>query len=473
MMNKFYLLLALICCLTAFSAQAQSLKRYKSAATKATEAKDYAHSLKYYLKIIEEAEDKNADNYYQAAESARKFRLPMLAEKYYTEVLNDSIGRSRYRLTHFHIGTVRKSQGRYSDAIASFQEFIDHDASFQSISYKEKAEKEINDCKWAMGLSENGITIEHLDTTVNSPNSEFAPYEHEGKLYYSSVRYPTSNYFEAVPPLARIYTSENNNLGIQVADDFNKNLETHTAHTTFNPNGTRMYYTICNNVNASEVRCQIYYRDKNGNNWNPRQSLSSAINLDGYTATQPSVGFDSYSGKEVLFFVSDRPVDSSDLTTDLNIWCSYMEADGKFGAPAYLALVNTPEDDLTPFFHTASQTLYFSSNGRQNMGGFDIYSIGKNGAGWEKAEHLGAPLNSSSDEMYYTISNDGGTAYMSSNRPGGSCDPQDSLCVCNDIYKAPQITLEVRTFNKITEEPLFGTEVKKADGFLTLNLLTL
>ena len=72
---------------------------------------------------------------------------------------------------------------------------------------------------------------------------------------------------------------------------------------------------------------------------------------------------------------------------------------------------------------------------------------------------MGAPVNSSYDEMYYTINAKGSAAYMSSNRPGGSCDPLDSLCICNDIYRMPQICLDVRTFNKLTTLPLFGTEV--------------
>ena len=466
-MNKIYLLLlVLVCSITINSIQAQSLKRYKTEAGKATDAKDYAHSLKYYLKMIDEAEDKNVDNYYQAAESARNFRLPSLAEKYYKEVLKDSIGRNRYRLTHFHLGTVQKSQGHYSDAINSFQHYIDHESSFESVSYKRKAEKEIKDCHWADTVKITGPAIVHLDTTVNSPNSEFGPYERDSILYYSSVRYPTNNRYEAVPPLARIYTSENQQLGTEIQDDFNESIQTHTAHTTFNPGGTRMYYTICENINALDVRCKIYYRDKEGNVWKARDSLSSAINLEGYTATQPSVGYDNYSKKEVLFFVSDRPTDTSDVTKDLNIWCSFMDEDGNFGAPAYIAACNSIEEDVTPFFHTASQTLYFSSNGRKNMGGFDIYSLRKNGAGWETVKHMGAPLNSSSDEMYYTINSQGSYGYMSSNRPGGSCAPNDSLCVCNDIYKIPQLSVQVRTFHKLNGEPLFGTTVALLDKIL-------
>ena len=65
-----------------------------------------------------------------------------------------------------------------------------------------------------------------------------------------------------------------------------------------------------------------------------------------------------------------------------------------FGEPVNLSAINTDEDDITPHFHTSSQTLYFSSEGHQNMGGFDIYKSKKT-TQWEAIEHLGVPINSS------------------------------------------------------------------------------
>jgi hypothetical protein len=451
------LLLAIIC--IAGTTQGQSMKQFKSEAEKAIEAKDFARSLDLYNKIINQADEKNADNYFKAAESARQFRIYSLAEAYYKEVSKDTVGLNRYRLTNFHLGTVLKSQARYDEAIRAFKKFIEGDAAFVNEEYTEKAKKEIIDCEWAKGVVENGTIIQHLDTTVNTPNSEFGPFEYNGELYYSSVRFFTDSKYEAIPPLSRIYTSDQIHDGEQVAEDFNKEENLHTGNVTFNAEGTRMYYTICNNVNVSDMHCKIYYRDKNGDAWGAVDSLSHTINSNTYTVTQPSVGIDIESGKEILFFVTDRLVDTTDHYRDLNIWCSFMEENGEWGEPGFIAEVNSEGEDVTPFFHTPTQTLYFSSNGLRNLGGFDVYSIQKTGTGWGEIKGMGSPLNSSYDEMYYTINTEGSFAYMSSNRPGGSCDPLDSLCVCNDIYRMPQICLEVRTFNELTGLPLFGTEV--------------
>ena len=455
MNKKYIILLALI--IGVGSLNAQSLKRFKSKAVEAFDAKDYSRALEYYQMIINEAEDETSENYYKAAESAREFRIYGEAEKYYRHVLLDTAATSSYQLTNYHLGSVLKNQGRYDEAKRYFQMFLDKNASYVNEAFTVKAHKEINDCVWAMKLEESGAIVNQMDSTINTPNSEFSPILLGDDLYFSSVRYKTNKDYLPETPLTRIYISKNSTLGQQISEDFNEDLM-HSAHATFNANASRVYYTICSSINATEVQCKIYYREKSEEKWGKRVVLSSGINQEGYTATQPNIGFDKTTGKEVLFFVSDRPVDANDTDKDLNIWCSFRDGD-YFGEPAYIANVNTPDDDVTPFFNSDSQTLYFSSNGRQNMGGFDIYSSDRYGDGWESVQHMGTPLNSSYDDLYYSLNAEGTHAYLSSNRKGATCDQENNLCGCNDIYEIPQIKIKVLTYNKITGDPLFGTTV--------------
>jgi len=461
-MNRLYILI-LVIIWTIGPVEAQSLKQFKTEAVKATQKKDFRRSFSLYEKIINEANEKTPDIYFKAAESARQFRLYAFAEEYYKEVVKDTFANNHYRLTSYYLGIVLKSQAKYDEAIGAFNRFIERDAAhiIHSGNFTEKAKKEIEDCKWAKMVTENGAIVVHLDSTVNTPDSEFGPFEYDSTLYYTSVRYETDNKYEPIPPLARLYSSDQLYDGKELADDFNLGEKLHTGNIAFNADQSRVYYTICKNIDVSNMRCKIYFRDKNGDNWGPVDTLSNVINSNTYTATRPSIGVDRETGKELLFFVSDRLVDTTDYNRnqDLNIWCSIKEENGEWGEPGYIDSVNTDGDDVTPFFHTVTQTLYFSSNGLQNLGGFDIYSVQKNGSEWGKPKGMGTPINTSYDELYYTINAEGSMAYMSSNRPGGSCDPKDSLCVCNDIYRIPQICLEIRTFNKLTALPLFGTEV--------------
>lgn len=455
MNKKLLLLLGLI--IGVASLNAQSLKRFKSKATQALEAKDFSRALEYYELILNEADDETFENYYNAAEAAREFRIYNLSEQYYRQILADSAAQSQFQLTNFHLGSVLKNQGRYDEAKQHFQKFLDNNASFVSEKYTAKANKEISDCIWAKEIPDNGARITQLDTTVNTPNSEFSPILLGDELYYSSVRYNTDKENMPETPLTRIYISKESQLGQQISEDFNEDLM-HSAHATFNDDASRVYYTICSSVNATDVKCKIYYREKSNDKWGKRVELSDKINSDEYTTTQPSVGFDKYTGKEVLFFASDRPVEGSEAEKNMNIWCAYLEGDS-FGDPFQVAEINTDGGDITPFFHTESQTLFFSSQGRQNMGGFDIYSATKGLKGWSEVEHMGAPLNSSYDDVYYSLNTDGTMAYISSNRDGAMCDDENGQCACNDIYEIPQIKIKVLTYNKLTGEPLFGTEV--------------
>lgn len=459
MIQKYYIiLLALLCGMGTL--EAQSLKRFKIKAIEAYEAKDFSRALEYYQMIINEADDETAENFYNAGEAAREFRIYELSEQYYRQVLQDSIARQTYRLTSYHLGSVLKSQGRYGEAIRYFENFVSQDASFVSEDFVQKANKEIEDCEWAMSLPAGSARVTQKDSTINTANSEFSPILLGDDLYYSSVRYSTDEKSQPEAPLTRIYVSKDSQLGQQISDDFNEDLM-HSAHATFNDDASRIYYTICKSINAIDISCDIYYREKTGEKWGDRVALTG-INKDGYTSTQPTVGYDATMKKEVLFFTSDRPTDDNDANKDLNIWCSYLD-NGTFGAPFYVANVNTAEDDVTPFFNTKSQVLYFSSNGRRNMGGYDVYSIEKGKSGWGGVSHMGAPINTSYDDVYYSTNKESTMAYLSSNRIGATCAEVDSLCGCNDIYEIPQIKIKVLTFNEITREPLFETEVTLAE----------
>jgi len=73
--------------------------------------------------------------------------------------------------------------------------------------------------------------------------------------------------------------------------------------------------------------------------------------------------------------------------------------------------------------------LYFSSNGHETMGGYDIFEsvISEEGI-WSKPENMGYPLNTANDDFNFMPSSpDVKTGYYTSARAGGYGDA--------DIYK--------------------------------------
>src|SRR5690606_258080 len=82
--------------------------------------------------------------------------------------------------------------------------------------------------------------------------------------------------------------------------------------------------------------------------------------------------------------------------------------------------VNTPYDDDAPFIHSDGRTLFFSSQGHQNMGGFDIFKTKLNDNGeWTTPENIGFPINTVNDDIYFVLAADGKTGYYSSSQQGG------------------------------------------------------
>jgi outer membrane protein OmpA-like peptidoglycan-associated protein len=72
---------------------------------------------------------------------------------------------------------------------------------------------------------------------------------------------------------------------------------------------------------------------------------------------------------------------------------------------------------MSPFIHFDGKTLYFASDGRPGMGGYDIYmSRMQDDSTWSEPKNLGYPINTYNDEMGLVIDAGGKTAFFSSKR---------------------------------------------------------
>jgi outer membrane protein OmpA-like peptidoglycan-associated protein len=116
----------------------------------------------------------------------------------------------------------------------------------------------------------------------------------------------------------------------------------------------------------------------------------------------------------MLFFASNRPGGKGGM----DIWYSVRGHDGTWGEPKNAGNeINTSGNEMSPFIHFDGKTLYFSSNGRTGMGGFDIFiSRMKEDSTWTAPKNLGYPINTSSDEMGLIIDASGQQGYYSTIR---------------------------------------------------------
>jgi tetratricopeptide (TPR) repeat protein len=420
---------------------AQTFKAYVKAGDKATQQKDYYAAMVYFKNALE-IENESADVIYKFADAARLYHNYEIAEEYYNKISqNEDV--DNFPLINFWLGKVKKSQGAYAEAIRYFEKY--NSSGNGNTEMMEQAKNEIKACRWAIDLVAvpEDIEINRLNKRVNSKYSDFGAVIKGDTLFYSSLKFRNTK-DKSVPEkkLSKVLYSVKGSKGRPMKYRFNDN-KLHTAHTAFSRDEKRIYYTQCKNKGRVDITCTLCYKEKDikrKNRWKKKIiKLPKSINQKGFTATHPAIGFDKKTGKELLYFVSNR----SGGKGGLDIWVS--EINGKkFSDPKNVESINTKYNDLTPFFHEPSQTLYFSSDGYQGLGGFDIYKSKNEADGWTDAEHLGYPTNSSYNDIYYTLSADTSSAFLASNRIGSMYLNKENKTCCNDIYKI-NFTKEVMT----------------------------
>jgi hypothetical protein len=443
-------------------AEGQTLNAYAKGAQEAFEKKDY-YTAYNFLRIAHEIEPNNTVHTYNLAEAARHYAAFTMAEKYYAEV-DSSAQASDYPETNYWLGYVKERLGKYQEALDLYQIYASEHSGEDSL-LTASAQKHIEICTWAIKELANKDTLlklEHLGPEVNTTFSEFGAANEDSLLYYSSLRF-LGKADVALPekPYAKILISKNDSTG--VVDTILNDLNFHTSHTAFNEAKDRVFYTICDYINGIDIRCDIYYRDIVDGEFGLAQKLPEPINMAGYTTTQPHVGYDPESKREVLYFASDRPGGKGRL----DIWYCYIAGPDNFSAPENLMSVNSPDNEVSPFYHRKSKTLYLSSNGYLGFGGLDVYSVKNQQGVWDTLVNLGSPVNSSLDDAFYSVSADGMEGYFSSNRLGSMyLSPEDEAC-CFDIYRYEKPPLKdriilVRTFETYkgqNPQPLQGVKV--------------
>lgn len=135
------------------------------------------------------------------------------------------------------------------------------------------------------------------------------------------------------------------------------------------------------------------------------------FNNKSFSNTSPSLSKDG----KTLYFASDRPggFGGSDL------YAVTRDANGKWSEPRNLgANVNSSFDENFPFI-AENGTLYFASNAPKGLGGLDVYSSVIENGKWANPQNLGSPVNSSKDDYAFIMNSDNKGGYLASNREGG------------------------------------------------------
>ncbi len=154
------------------------------------------------------------------------------------------------------------------------------------------------------------------------------------------------------------------------------------------PDGKDMYYTIQALRNGVSV---IVHRTMNGNQWSEAEVASFSGQ---FSDLEPAFSPD---GKK-LFFVSNRPLIIGGSKKDYDIW--FVEkGNAKWSEPIHAGMeVNSSEDEYYPSI-TNDGSLYFTGIRSDVLGKEDIYKCPWKNNQFQKAINIGAGVNSKLDEF--------------------------------------------------------------------------
>ena len=446
------------------TSSAQTLKQFKKKAVEAFNNQNYYAALTHYTTILE-VDSVSNDVLYNHAEAARNYNAYTAAEGSYQKV-SSSEASSEFPLTDYWLAGVKKSLGKYTESKDLYTKYLN--SSNLNPEFVAKATKELEYLTWAedrVNNAEEGIDVQRMGDHINTEFSESSPYEYNGKLYYSTlVMDEKDKEYYPYRPSAHIFASRETGNGGESMRVDGLNSSRHAAHSSFNSAGDKIYYSKCHYVDdeSLEIRCDIYVSNVDAQgNFSESKKLSGAINSPTTTNTQPNIALDKATKKEKLYFVSNR----IDGVGGKDIWVATMMDDGTFSSPSLVPDVNTKEDDISPFYHTGTDILYFSSQGRESLGGFDVYKkdMGANAVN-SKIEHMSYPINSSFNDIDFSVNEQESKGYFASNRLGSNFIEQKREACCNDIYKVdlePSLyDMMALTFDKETGENLNGVSVE-------------
>ncbi len=325
---------------------------------------------------------------------------------------------------YYYLGNIAMGKKDYEKATEHFKKFLK--LEYANVSdYPKDYEKRvgevealIKDAEFYMNIYKNPVPFEPavvtgISTSANEYLGIISP-DNEMALYIRN--YEKLKRGDLTPKLVEEFTVSHSVMGKgfdngePMPPPFN--LTENVGGASISVNNKKLYLTICKIDMEGYKNCDIYTSDLVNEEWTEPVSVGEGVNQKNSFEGQPSVSADG----RTLYFVSIRE-DEIGAIDNMDLYKSELQPDGKWGKAKNLGTkINTSKNEKSPFIHSDSHTLYFSSDGHKGVGGFDIfYSRQDSLGGFKNPVNIGYPINSENDDVGFFVSTDSKTAFFSSN----------------------------------------------------------
>lgn len=412
-MKKLFLLAFAVFFLQGLHIQAQSIDELNEDAEYYLETKDYHRAYEVYDRL-ERKDPKNA--YYKYQKGICSFHLPdkkqeaiyLFEKAYEMEPKETSI--------LMYLGKAYHMNYKFDEAISYFKKYIETNPD---ASHKDEAEKLIQHSEYGKKVVQTMLEadIRNMGPPLNSTAEEYVPilsadesiliFTYRGEkstgglmdekfkpnpdhgTYYEDIFYSRKNAdgtWGDPQPITQLNTKE------------------HDAAIALSPDGQTLFTYKGGEKDSGD----IYSSTLTGDVWSKPERLKGDINTNHWEGSC-SITSD---GKH-LYFASEKPGGLGGR----DIYIAEKKEDGSWGNVQNLGpSINTPYNDDTPFIHADGVTLFFSSEGHNSIGDYDIFYTIKKDNTWIDPINMGYPLNTTDDDRFYVITAKGDRGYFSSNR---------------------------------------------------------
>ncbi len=316
-----------------------------------------------------------------------------------------------------NLGKAYHLNNRLEDAIEAFDKFTQLKPKRAG-----EVERNIEQCENAVKLMKKpgNVSFQNLGKEINSSEPDYYPFIDRDEMYLVFTSRRKEN----------IGGKKVEMDGYRSSDIYQSNLDASGKWTAARNAGKGVNTNLDEQVtglrsDGMEMYVYLDHIDKFGDIYITSRKDAS-VDFGKAKIVDPSVnekietsGCVSEDGSVLIFARRENITGNSDL------YMSRRLPSGKWGIPQKLPeTINSPYNEDLPYLSIDMQTLYFSSDGPNSMGGYDLFKSQWNQKTntFSKPENLGYPINSTDDDRSICVTQDNRLAYVSAFRPNGFGD---------------------------------------------------
>lgn len=422
----------IFCLLFAVSAVGQTLDDWMMLGDQAMDENDPYGALRYYETGMA-LDSMKGSLIYKVAEAYRGVQNYEKATYYYDKIFRRDRGMI-FQDVGMKLAEMQMQSGQYAEAKINWRRVRDQYRDEPNSYAHQKAVQSMRSCDLAEKWSNEPKLFElaAAGDPVNSGDSEFGGYWlNNGQLSFTSLRgeYDSQGRLESEAYSIKSYLADSTLTQVEPNQISSIELSANYGNFVESPNGQKALVMI-----DEEGRRSIHFFD--GLVW---KKILPSTDADTSNYTHPAFG--KLGELDVLYFASDR----SDGFGKYDIW--FVELT-KPSEPTNLGLgVNSSGNEVTPFYRTDTDILFFSSDWHHGFGGYDIFKSPYFEGEFGFPENLKVPFSSPANDLYYTFNPYVKKGSVTSNRVGpdayGGC--------CNNLFLFEEEELiEADTLPEIT-----------------------